>query len=85
MIRAWLARRAENARLRAYKQGWDWAAGRLLEGEAPEEVEKWAEYGRDFDGPNPWDQGIADACRAWPAAEAAPDPLKYWPFDGSKI
>lgn len=56
-----MARWAERARMAKYKAGWDWAAGRLLEGAVFDEVR-----GRAcvlmFDD---WNDGIADACRAW--------------------
>lgn len=75
MIRAWLARRAERARMAKYKAGWDWAAGRLLEGEAPEDI-------RDCVCAllvDDWDDGIADACRAWPPGGAV---RHAWAFGG---
>lgn len=52
---------------RRYQDGWNWAAGQLLAGMSIEEIEKWAEYGVDFDGANPYDAGIMAAARAWAA------------------
>lgn len=69
MIRAWLAARAEARRLRQYKRGWDYAAGRLLEGVSFPEVIGFASTGLFFD-PLPYDQGIMDACRAWAVPQA---------------
>ena len=60
----WKKRKAEKARKR-HQEGWNWAAGQLLSGDALATVRGWAEYGMHFDGPNPWDSGILDACIAW--------------------
>lgn len=48
-----------------YKSGWNYAAGELLAGKTLDEMYDKAQYGVDFDGPNPFDRGISDACNAW--------------------
>jgi len=71
MIAAWLRRRDQKRQISRHASGWNWAAGELLRGKPIAEIEAWAEYGFDFDGPNDYDRGIRDACRQWSAGYEA--------------
>lgn len=55
-IAAWWKLRVDATRRRMYLRGWDWAAGRLLEGETTLPLRL---------PTTPYDQGVFDAYKAW--------------------
>lgn len=73
----WLFRWRAQRRLAIYRQGWDWAAGELLMGTAPDAVEAQVDNGSFFDDTASdvrcFDEGARAALRAWPPAAKEAD------------
>ncbi len=65
MINKLFAKRRQRRATVKYQRGWDWAASCLLNGVPVAVVSGWAEYGVDWDGPNPFDRGVVAATRAF--------------------
>lgn len=71
----WVARaqhaheRIQWIRDQRFRSGWNWAAGQLLRGTAPEEVSRQSEQAIMFDDvqDDPFDVGVASAVLAWRA------------------
>lgn len=57
--------RALQAGERRFRKGWDWAAGELLRGVAPDKVLQNAEEAFDFGDYDRFDEGVVAACNAW--------------------
>lgn len=60
-IKEWILARRIAATARAYRKGWDWAAGELLLGGDDYELRCFVEDGYYHDGPNPYDDGALAA------------------------
>ena len=64
-MKQWFRNMAEEAKERAYLDGYDWAAGRLLRGEVSIEQIELRAVGAESD---PFDRGATAAALAWSAA-----------------
>lgn len=64
-IRVALRSRREAKRARQYDEGWNWAAGQLLNGAPPEDVLARVDGAALFEDTHPFDNGAKDACMRW--------------------
>lgn len=68
-LAAWLVKRDERKRQRRYDEGWSWAAGQLLNGADPLDVQMQVDCGAfahlECAMERAFDKGAHDACVRW--------------------